>query len=283
MDLEKPAPEPGELIDRRLLAHELEIARRIQQSLLPGTFPNLPGFGISGFCLSAREVGGDFYDVISIAPGKALLVVADVMGKGIPAALFGATLHTLFRSVVEWTWHPAELLKRVNRLIFEDLSKVDMFITVSVALVDTLNDEISIANAGHCPLLLKSLNGSIQAGSAEGVPLGIVPNAIFEQQNLPLDECQCALLYTDGLTEACNPKGELFGQDRLIDWLCGVGTRQRSATELQTNFQQTLDSFTSHSPMRDDRTFLILARHGCGQAPQFDCQTLEGLSKVLVE
>ena len=155
MDLEKPAAESGELTDHRLLAHELEIARGIQQSLLPRTFPKLRGFEISGFCLSARQVGGDFYDVIAPEPGKALLVVADVMGKGIPAALFGATLHTLIRAAVESTFQPAALLKRVNRLIFDDLSRVDMFITASVALVDTFEETISVANAGHCPLLLK--------------------------------------------------------------------------------------------------------------------------------
>lgn len=275
MDLEKPAAESRELIDHRLLAHELEIARRIQQSLLPRRFPRLPGFGIAGFCLSARQVGGDFYDVITAGPGKALLVVADVMGKGIPAALFGATLHTLIRAVAEWSYEPAALLKRVNRLIFDDLSKVDMFITASVALIDTRRHKLSVANAGHCPLLLKTPASPVRAISAEGVPLGIVPDAIFEQQDFPLNACQSALLYTDGLTEACNGKGEFFGQSRLIDWLSQAGSGQSSATSLRDHFQLHLHSFQACAPPRDDQTFLILAREVPEEASQFNIQAVE--------
>jgi serine phosphatase RsbU (regulator of sigma subunit) len=277
MDLEKPAPESGELIEHQLLAHELEIARRIQQSLLPRTFPGLPGFDMSGFCLSARQVGGDFYDVITLAHGKALLVVADVMGKGIPAALFGATLHTLVRTVAEWTSQPALLLKRVNRLIFDDLSRVDMFITVSVALIDTTQDKLSLANAGHCPLLLKTLTGRIEPVSAEGVPLGIMPDAIFEQQDFPLCPCQCVLLYTDGVTEASNAKGEFFGQKRLMGWLSEVDGEQCSATGLRDHFELQLRSFQAQTPLRDDQTFLILARQSREESSTSNVQAPEKL------
>jgi len=277
MDLEKSAPESGELIDHRLLAHELEIARRIQQSLLPGTFPSLPGFAISGFCESAHQVGGDFFDVLMPAQDKALLVVADVMGKGIPAALFAATLHTLIRAVAEWSHQPASLLKRVNRLIFDDLSRVDMFITASVALVDMRQDKILVANAGHCPLLIKTARGAIVPVSAEGVPLGIVPDAIFEQQAFPLDACQCALLYTDGLTEGCNAKGEFFGQARLINWLSQADPEQQPVPGLRDELQFALCSFQAQAPLRDDQTFLLLARQVHEGTLGFTSQPMEKL------
>src|SRR5213078_2814923 len=128
-------------------ARELDIARNIQQSLLPKTFPSLPGFGLAGFCLSARQVGGDFFDVLPLSSHSALLVVADVMGKGVPAALFAATLRTLIRAMAEWTHRPGELLARVNRLMYDELSGVDMFITAQLALADTRQGRLIVASA----------------------------------------------------------------------------------------------------------------------------------------
>src|ERR1051325_7250057 len=193
-----------EQVELRLTAHELEIARNIQQSLLPKTFPELPGFGLAGFCLSARQVGGDFYDVLSLSDEQALLIVADVMGKGVPAALFAATLHTLVHTTAEWTHTPSELLARMNRLLFDELSGVDMFITAQLVLVDFHRKRLVVANAGHCPLFVVSPTGALHSVSPDGLPLGILPEVTYAQQVLPLNDCSCALLYTDGLTEARN-------------------------------------------------------------------------------
>src|SRR6185503_15833404 len=126
-----------------------EIARNIQQSLLPKAFPALSGYELAGFCRSARQVGGDFYDVLPLGEDLVLLVVADVMGKGVPAALFAATLRTLVRTTAEWTQRPSELLARINRLMFDELSSVDMFITAQLVLVDTRQKQLTVAAAGH--------------------------------------------------------------------------------------------------------------------------------------
>jgi len=176
--------------DSRLLAHELEIARKIQHSLLPKAFPALPGFGLSGFCLSARQVGGDFYDVLPVSSDAVLLVVADVMGKGVPAALFAATLRTLVRTMAEWTHRPSELMARMNRLLFDELSGVDMFITAQLVLADTRHRRLSVASAGHCPLLLTGAGGLAKAISPEGMPLGILPNAQFAEEVVPRRVCR---------------------------------------------------------------------------------------------
>jgi serine phosphatase RsbU (regulator of sigma subunit)/anti-sigma regulatory factor (Ser/Thr protein kinase) len=248
-----------EHLDTRLTSHELEIARKIQQSLLPKTFPALPGFGLAGFCVSARQVGGDFYDVLPLPGERALLVVADVMGKGVPAALFAATLRTLIRTMAEWTTHPSELLARINRLMFEELSAVDMFITATVGLLEARERRLIVASAGHCPLLLTDKTGFSRAVSPEGMPLGIVAGADFSEEVVPLDSFSCALLYSDGLTEARNAHGEFFGEERLLKWLSQKSSRRETATELSNHFLRELNSFQGQISLSDDQTFLILA------------------------
>jgi serine phosphatase RsbU (regulator of sigma subunit) len=255
-------------VELRLTAHELEIARNIQQSLLPRTFPALPGFGLSGFCLSARQVGGDFYDVLSLSDDQALLIVADVMGKGVPAALFAATLHTLVHTTAEWTHTPSELLARMNRLLFDELSGVDMFITAQLVLADFRRKRLVVANAGHCPLFVVSPKGELKTVSPDGLPLGILPNVTYEQEVLSLDECSCALLYTDGLTEARNAHGDLYGQERLCTWLRQSVSKHRTAAELSANFLAELKSFQSQAGLSDDQTFLILVDETNARARQ---------------
>jgi len=248
-----------ERVDSRLIAHELEIARQIQHSLLPKAFPSLPGFSLSGFCLSARQVGGDFYDVLTLSSDVVLLVVADVMGKGVPAALFAATLRTLLRTTVQWIHRPGKLLRRINRLMYEDLSGVDMFITAQLALVDTRVNRLIVANAGHCPLFLADGLGNIETIAPEGMPLGIVQEVDFEEEVAPLDPGSCALLYTDGLTEARNPGGDLFGQKRLAHWLLHNLDRNQGAARLSQNIQDELKRFQATVSPADDQTGLILA------------------------
>jgi serine phosphatase RsbU (regulator of sigma subunit)/anti-sigma regulatory factor (Ser/Thr protein kinase) len=247
-----------EQVELRLTAHELEIARNIQQSLLPKNFPALPGYGLSGFCLSARQVGGDFYDVLSLSDEQALLIVADVMGKGVPAALFAATLHALVHTTAEWTHTPSEMLARMNRLLFEELSGVDMFITAQLVLADFRQQRLVVASAGHCPLFVAGPAGNLRTIAPDGLPLGILPNVEYEEEILPMAECSCALLYTDGLTEARNAHGELFGQERLCNWLRQNVSRSKTAVELSQNFLGELKSFQSQAGPSDDQTFLIL-------------------------
>ncbi|HWI58715.1 MAG TPA: PP2C family protein-serine/threonine phosphatase [Bacillota bacterium] len=246
------------LLESGLLAQELDVARQIQQARLPKTFPKLPGFGLSGFCLSARQVGGDLYDVFALSQETVLLLVADVMGKGVPAALFASTLRALAHTLVEWTGRPAELLTRMNRLMFAELSAVDMFVTVQMVLVDLRQRQLTIANAGHCPLLLATPQQSTQAIVPEGLPLGIVSDTCFSEETLPLAPASCLLLYTDGLTEARNPQGDLFGQERLEAWLSHHAKQGLTAGQLKERFLSDLKRFQSDLSPRDDQTFLLL-------------------------
>lgn len=250
--------------ERQLITRELEVARRIQQSLLPKTFPRLPGFDLAGFCHCARHVSGDFYDVLPLSSDSVLLVVADVMGKGVPAALFASTLRTLVRTISEWTTHPAELLTRMNRLMFDELSMVDMFITVQVAVADARKRSLVLANAGHCPLLLT--DGLVSRALApDGLPLGISADATFSEQMVLLDEFTCALLYTDGVTEVRNRQGRFFGQSRLESWLCRNARSYSTATQLKQHFLSELSEFQADAAPLDDQTFLLLVHGAAAQ------------------
>lgn len=143
-----------EQIRTKVLSKELDIAKSIQQSLLPSQIPSLPKLSVAGHSRSAREVGGDFYDVIPMKEYGVLMVMADVMGKGIPAAMFATILRSLIRAAPEFARHPELLMYRLNRFIQPDLSRVDMFITCMILFADLEEQVLKVANAGHCPLLV---------------------------------------------------------------------------------------------------------------------------------
>jgi serine phosphatase RsbU (regulator of sigma subunit)/anti-sigma regulatory factor (Ser/Thr protein kinase) len=249
-----------ELVRNRLVSRELEIAKTIQRSLLPKSIPRLPEYGLAGFCESAHQVGGDFYDVIKINDDSLLLIIADVMGKGIPAAMFAAILRSLLRAVPEWMNQPAALLGRVNRLLFEELSGVDMFITAQLVYVDSRARKITAASAGHCPVLLAvDGDGNVKSLSPEGLPLGILPDTTFSNHTEILPKKCRVLLYTDGLTEARNGNGEFFGQERLMRWFRSAARSKKTAEELKDDLAGELIGFQSSTTLSDDQTFLIMA------------------------
>ena len=238
----------------RMTARELEIAGSIQRSLLLKDLPPLPGFELAALCRSAHQVGGDFYDVLKSSEDTALLVIADVMGKGVLAAMFATILRAVLRATPEMNREPADLLSRVNRLLFAELSEVDMFITAQLVFVDTKARKLTVASAGHCPLLVADASG-VKSLSPEGMPLGILNDTVFVNQVVDLTEHCRVLLYTDGLTEAMSAGGERFGQERLAEWL----THTRGpARELQADLANKLAEFQIKTGLNDDQTFLIM-------------------------
>jgi serine phosphatase RsbU (regulator of sigma subunit)/anti-sigma regulatory factor (Ser/Thr protein kinase) len=244
-----------ELMASRMIARELEIAGSIQRSLLLKEMPELPGFQLSALCRSAHQVGGDFFDILKLSDDTALLVIADVMGKGVLAAMFAAILRAVLRATPELNREPAALLTRVNELLFDELSGVDMFITAQLAFVDVKERKLILGSAGHCPLLV-SYGSSVKSHSPEGMPLGILADTVFTNETIDLPKHCRVLLYTDGLTEATNAAGERFGQERLMEWL--PYARGRSASELQSELANRLAQFQAKSGLNDDQTFLIM-------------------------
>ncbi len=241
-----------------VIHRDLELARQIQKNLLPRSFPELPGFQVAAFCQSARQVGGDFYDVIPLQSGAALFLIADAMGKGVPAAMLAATLRALVRTLVQYTENPGDLLARVNRLMFQELSSVDMFITAQLAVIDAVQRQVTVASAGHCPLLLRTRDADTDPISPEGVPIGIMPEALYVETVVPLKPGAALLFYTDGLTEARNRQGEFFSQDALEKWFDKACSANLPAAELREKLQLELVSFESGSPPVDDQSFIVV-------------------------
>jgi serine phosphatase RsbU (regulator of sigma subunit)/anti-sigma regulatory factor (Ser/Thr protein kinase) len=247
-------------VHARLVAHELDIARNIQRALNPRSLPQLEGFGLAGSCESAREVGGDFCDALSLDDHSMLLVVADVMGKGVPAAIFATITRSLVRAMAPDCHQPAELLARLNRHLYEELSAVSMFITVQLVFIDLQRRELVAASAGHCPVMVVSPEtGIVETVRTTGIPLGILPDVTYAQQTATLDDPGCLLLYTDGLTEARNLAGDMFGQERLAEWLREHCRRGHRADQLRDELASDLIAFRGGAPLHDDQAFLILA------------------------
>jgi len=244
----------------RVTGRELEIAAEIQRSLLPAQLPVCPPFSLAAACQSALQVGGDFYDVIPAGGGAALLVIADVMGKGVPAALFAAVLRSTIRSMRQLFPQPAELLTAVNRTLFPDLSRVDMFITATVVYLDPHRGGMISTSAGHCPLLFYS-PGTEKFGSTQsGFPLGIEPDTTYQQTVNALPSGAAALLYTDGLNEARNAAGEFLGEQDLRHYFTDAVSQTRDAEGAKHFLMRQLAEFRGQMPLADDQT-LILIRH----------------------
>ena len=227
---------------------------------------------VAAFSQPAEIVGGDYFDFFRFRDHTFGVAIADVMGKGVPAALFAASLRTLVRSMVEWTHDPGELLSRVNRLMYPELSQVDMFITAQIALLDAHERTLRVAGAGHCPLLLTSSgNPKPRRIGSQGMPIGIVQDLVFPRETLFLDTGACVLMYTDGIPETCSSQGEFFGHDRLENWLGTAANRALTAQELDAPDQ--LARVEAGLPPEVEHAQRLLRQpdgHGQGPAGQRD-------------
>ncbi|MGB0578284.1 MAG: SpoIIE family protein phosphatase [Limisphaerales bacterium] len=249
-----------EQIKSKVVSRELEIAANIQLSLLPKTLPELENFSLDGFYQSARHVGGDFYDAVATPDGGLLLTIADVMGKGVPAAMFSAILRTVLRSQRELAARPAELLQRASSLLFDDLDRVDMFITVQLVYIDPDGQFGACASAGHCPLLVGNpVTGDFQTIEADAPPIGILKDLEFADNRFELKPGSRLILYTDGVTEARNTNGDLWGDDAFEAWWKQASPQ--SAADLKEGLHNTVKGFVGDAAATDDLTFLVLANN----------------------
>ena len=245
----------------RVTRRELEIAADIQRSLLPSKIPACLPFELSASCRSALQVGGDFYDIIPAGDGAWLLVIADVMGKGVPAALFAAVLRSTIHSMPQLFSQPGELLATANRILFPDLTRVDMFITAQIAYINPREQKIISANAGHCPLLTcQPKRPEAVMISESGFPLGIESMTRYVQIETVLPPGAAALLYTDGLSESRNAAGEMLGEKGLLHFLAETAMQTQNAAAGNQFLLDRLAAYSERAPLADDQT-LILIRH----------------------
>ncbi len=197
----------------RRVEQEMQMARRIQQSFLPQGVPALAGWQITPFYQPAREVGGDFYDFITLADGQLGLVIGDVTGKGVPAALVMATTRTMIRVVAQHAGAPHKVLAQVNDLLCPDLP-ASMYVTCFYAALDPASGRLRFANAGH-ELPFHRQGEVVRELRAAGMPLGLMPAMTYVEEEAQLQPGDGLLLYSDGIVEAHNRRREMFGEDRL--------------------------------------------------------------------
>jgi sigma-B regulation protein RsbU (phosphoserine phosphatase) len=181
------------------------------------------------------------------------------MGKGLPASVFASSLRTLVRALAHPCVSPAHLLSELNDLMFEQLSSADIFITAQLVLADLRQRHLSIASAGHCPLLISSGSYRTCALAPDAIPLGIQKHSVFFEQLAPLEPFGSVLLYTDGLTEARNSSGDFFGQSRLETWFTAKVGDGASAAQLKEGLLDELRSFQAGKRPVDDQTFVVLS------------------------
>ena len=244
----------------RVTGRELEIAAEIQRSLLPAELPSCLPFALAASCQSALKVGGDFYDVIPAGEGAVLLVIADVMGKGVPAALFAAVLRSTIRSMGHLFAQPGELLTAVNKTLFLDLSRVNMFATATVVYLDAERGGLVSASAGHCPVLFYCPTPNQFIPVQTGFPLGIEAGTVYRQTVNSLPAGAAALLYTDGLNEARNGDGQLLGERDLLRFFTESAAETGDAEGTKHHLLRRLSEFRGRAPLADDQT-LIVIRH----------------------
>ena len=244
------------------LENELDIASKIQQSILPGQFPTPPGFQVFANMEPARNVGGDFYDVIRLENGRMGLAIADVSGKGVPAALFMMSSRTLLKGTAIGGADPAEVLTQVNDLLCEQ-NEAAMFVTVLYAVYDPERGEFTYACGGHDPPLVVHADGSLTSlPLTGGLALGVAPGFQYGQRTVPVAPGDTLVLYTDGVTEAMNSGNEQFGLERLREIF--TGAPPKSVREAIDSIFAAVSDFAGDAPQFDDVTCLAVHRSESG-------------------
>jgi serine phosphatase RsbU (regulator of sigma subunit) len=254
--------EVGEILEqerreRQIVEQELRVARSIQHASLPKVVPELEGWQIAPYYRPAREVGGDFYDFFELDDGRVGVVVGDATGKGMPAALMAEATSNMLRAVAQalGSSSPGEVLSRVNETLFVRIPS-NMFVTCFYAILEPESGSLTYANAGHdLPYLHR--NGAAEELKARGMPLGLMPGMGYEEKETTLHVGEAALLYSDGLVEAHDPKGEMFGFPRLRVLIAEHGEEG----SLEEALLEELYSFVGEGwEQEDDITLLTLER-----------------------
>ena len=248
------ARQQEEAQERQRLEQELHIARLIQQTLLPKSLPGLPGYEVAAYYQPARQVGGDFYDFLRLPDGQLGLIVGDVSGKGVPAALVMAITRTMLQAAYR-LGSPGEILEQVNNTLYRDIPP-NMYVTCLAALLDSKTGRLQYANAGHDLPYLRHAAG-VSKLRATGMPLGLMPDMNYEQKEITLRPGDSVLLYSDGLVEAHDPQREMFGFPRMQGF---VGAHPGGETLIDTLLAE-LGRFTGEEwEQEDDITLVTLQR-----------------------
>lgn len=248
----------AQLVEQHKLAREMEIARTIQMNLLPKTYPDLPGYQLSAMSLPAKQVGGDYYDFLKMPNGRLGLAVADVSGKGVPAAILTATTRSYLQSE---TTHKdsslAQTVSRMNRMVHRDVTN-DMYVTMVLTVLDPVDGTIEYVNAGHAHPVLITQNGAMELLKTGGIFLGLDDNSQYVSDKCIIPPGGVLVLYTDGVTDILSPENKPFGTERFYDLL--RDKYHLSSEELRNAIYQACLRHRGSAEQFDDFTLMVLKR-----------------------
>ena len=240
------------------LQNELDVASAMQQSILPSQFPESPDFQVFGNMAPARNVGGDFFDIVRLANGGVGLAIADVSDKGVPASLFMMSSRTLLKGAAIGHSDPGDVLREVNALLYED-NESAMFVTLVYATYDPETGTLTYANGGHNPpVVVRADGGSSLLPLTDGIALGITADSEYNQDTIKLSPGEMIFLYTDGVVEAVNEQDEQFGTERLQELL--AASRGEDVRAVVIGVLDAVNAFAGNAPQFDDITCLMLRR-----------------------
>jgi len=239
---------------QRQRADELQDAREIQNHLLPQSIPQIKDYEIAAVSQPVRYVGGDFYDVVRISETQTVLCIADVAGKGLPAALLMSSLQAALRPLMWETRSPREVCARLNRVLCE-IAPVGKFVSFFYAVLDSTDNRLTYCNAGHNPPVLLRANGTAGELNAAGAVLGQFPDWVYEQSETRLQAGDALLMFTDGLVEVCNHDDEPFGEERLVR--IARENRGTGAEQLKTLLMRAASEHCG-ARFQDDATMIVL-------------------------
>jgi sigma-B regulation protein RsbU (phosphoserine phosphatase) len=246
-------------LEKEKMEQELNVAASIQQRILPAELPKIENYDLSGINIPSKEVGGDYYNCVDLGNGKYALIIADVAGKGIGAALLVSTLDAALYSYLEFDIPLTEITFRLNKLIYKS-SPSDKYITFFIAVLDSNSGELDIVNAGHNPIFLLRKNGTLEKIDAGGVGLGMFDFGIpFGGQKSVLNSGDRLFLYTDGIPEAMNENEEEYSDEKMIKFL--IDHSEKSSVEFIKSIVNDVKNYTGTTPQSDDITAMILKRN----------------------
>lgn len=247
-------------IKNELMSRQLILAGEIQTSFLPKTLPECEGWQISAKLKPALETSGDFYDIRVLPNGNIIFLIADVIDKGVGAALFMSLCWSLLRLFGNsYPNQPASLFEKINRYILTE-TRIEQFVTVFYGVLNPQSGEMVFSNAGHCPmyLLRQDATKKVERWKAQGIPLGIELNHEWQENRIHLNPGDMFILYTDGIIEAEGPSGEFFGEKNLLN--CLMSSKTGSASETAERILQTLNKFMGKRSKQDDIALIAVKR-----------------------
>ncbi len=248
----------GQLVEQHKLAREMEIARGIQMNLLPKTYPDLPGYQLSAMSLPAKQVGGDYYDFLKMPDGRLGIAIADVSGKGVPAAILTAVTRSYLQSETQHKDSTlAQTVSRMNRMVCRDVTN-DMYVTMFISQLEPVEGELEFVNGGHAHPILISPAGKMEFLEEGGIFLGIDDSACFRSAKVTIPPGGLLVCYTDGVSDIQNSRGDIFGTDKFYEIL--LDKQHLSAEDIRNAVYQACLKHRGSADQFDDFTLIVLKR-----------------------